>query len=62
MTEDLDKELRMVYWDLATAWKLYDSALRDRRIDDANYYAKQRLVAEIRARKLLKLKDRAQSE
>lgn len=55
---DLDKELRMAYWDLATAWKLYDSALRDRRTEDVNYYAKQRQAAEFRARQLLKLKDR----
>lgn len=53
MSEGRDKELREVYWDLAIAWKLYDTAVRERRFDDANYYAQQREVAEIRARALL---------
>ena len=57
MTEDIEKEMRLVWWDLATAWKLYDSAVRDKRFEDANYYSKQREVAENRARYLLKLRD-----
>lgn len=61
-TTDLDKELRYVYWDLATAWKLYDSAVRDKRFDDANYYAKQREVAEIRARELLQLQQKSKQQ
>lgn len=59
---DLDKQLRYVYWDLATAWKLYDSAIRDRRFEDANYYAKQREAAEVRARALLNLKQKQEQQ
>lgn len=54
MTEH-EQELRNVYWELAIAWKLYDTAVRERRFEDANYYSKQREAAELRARTLLKL-------
>lgn len=53
MTDDERRELLLVYWELALAWKLYDTAVREQRLEDATYYAKQRESAEIRARKLL---------
>lgn len=59
---DVDHEMRLVYWELAIAWKLYDAAIREHRFDDANYYSKQRQSAEIRARALLKLKDKQQQQ
>ena len=59
---DVDHEMRLVYWELAIAWKLYDAAVRERRMEDANYYAKQRQSAEIRARALLKLKEQQQQQ
>lgn len=55
---NVENEMRNVWWELAIAWKLYDTAVRERRFDDANYYAKQREAAEIRARDLLKLKEK----
>lgn len=57
-----EHELRLVYWDLAIAWKLYDAAIRERRFEDANYYAKQREAAEVRARALLRLKQKQQQQ
>lgn len=52
-TTDRDHELRLVWWELAIAWKLYDAALREQRFEDAYYYARQREQAENRARELL---------
>lgn len=52
---DHERELRLVYWDLAIAWKLYDSAVRDARYNDANHYARCITAAEGRARRLLGL-------
>lgn len=54
---ELDNQMRNVWWELAIAWKLYDTAVRERRFDDANYYSKQREAAEIKARELLRLKE-----
>lgn len=60
MTKQERHELQCVYWELAVAWKLYDTAIRDQRFEDANYYAKQREVAENRARQLLDFKEKQQ--
>ena len=50
-----EQEMRGAWWELAIAWKLYDTAVRERRYEDANYYARQREVAERRARELLRM-------
>lgn len=55
MTEQEHKELQALYRELALAWKLYDTALRERRYEDASYYARQRESVELRARALLHL-------
>jgi DNA-binding transcriptional regulator WhiA len=45
---------RLLYWEIAIARKLENTAVRERRFEDANYYSKQAQAAEIRARALLK--------
>lgn len=55
---DRELALRCVYWELAMAWKLYDTAVRERRFEDANLYAKQREAVEMRVRELLDMEPR----
>lgn len=51
-------ELKLLYWDIAIARTLYETAIGQRRFEDANYYARCIEVASIRARKLLALAER----
>jgi hypothetical protein len=52
-TTPQEREKRLLFWELAMARKLRDTAYRERRFDDVNYYEKQLLSAEIRAKRLL---------
>jgi hypothetical protein len=47
------QRLRDLYWSLAIARKLLDTARRERRWSDANYYAKCVEADELRATELL---------
>lgn len=57
MTES-NNELLAVWWELALAWRLYDRAIRERRLEDAMAIARQRELVEARARELLNFKPR----
>jgi hypothetical protein len=48
----MDEKLGL-FWELAIARKLEQTAVRERRFDDANYYMGQRRAAELRAQALL---------